>query len=264
MIVENLKVPAWGGLVTINVQVKGQGPDLIYFHPAAGMAWDPFLDELARSYRVHAPEFPGTTPGNPYDIHKVDCLPDAVLIYEEAIRALGLKQPLAIGQSFGGMIALELASSYPDIFSRLIVLDPIGLWKPSHPVTNWIEAAPADLPKILFKDPASSAAQAMLAVPDDPETAVLATAQLIWNLGATGKFVWPIPEKGLSKRLHRVKAPVLIVWGEDDALISSAYAADLGRQIAGSRVEIVKDCGHIPQVEKHDDTMAIVRPFLAA
>ena len=32
-------------------------------------------------------------------------------------------------------------------------------------------------------------------------------ADLVWALGATGKFVWPIPDKGLKKRLHRIKAP---------------------------------------------------------
>ncbi|MDB6180036.1 alpha/beta fold hydrolase [Paracoccus fistulariae] len=262
--VENRKVPVWNGRVTMNVQIKGSGPDLVYFHPASGMAWDPFLDELAKSYRIHAPEFPGTTPGNPYDIHKIDDLADAVLIYEETLRGLGLNQPLAVGQSFGGMMALELASSFPEIFSRLVVLDPIGLWTEAHPVTNWIEAPAPALPAILFKNPASAPAQAMLALPEDPEAAILATAQLVWNLGATGKMVWPIPDKGLSKRLHRLTAPALIVWGEEDALISSAYAGLLGERIKGSRVEIIRDCGHIPQVEKHPETMTVVQPFLAA
>ena len=55
------------------------------------------------------------------------------------------------------------------------------------------------------------------------------TADLVWALGATGKFVWPIPDKGLKKRLHRVKAPTLIVWGEDDALVSSAYAKEFAQ-----------------------------------
>ena len=47
---------------------------------------------------------------------------------------------------------------------------------------------------------------------------------MVWARGCTGKFVWPIPEKGLRTRLHRVTAPTLIVWGADDALIPVGYA----------------------------------------
>ena len=258
------KVPVWNRRIDLNFQIRGHGPALIYFHPAAGLGWDPFLEKLAKSYTVYAPEFPGTTPGNPYAIHQVDDLADAVLIYEEAIRGLNLSGAVAVGQSFGGMVALEIAAAFPGIFSKLIVLDPIGLWRAEAPVANWIEAPPDKLPAMLFKDPTRPAAQAMLAMPTEPEAAVVVTAQLVWNLGATGKMVWPIPDRGMEKRLHRVNAPTLIVWGEDDALISSSYANELGRRIAGSRVEVVADCGHIPQVEQCEITLRLVCDFLDA
>ena len=162
------------------------------------------------------------------------------------------------------MVALEIAAAFPGVFSKLIVLDPIGLWREEAPVADWIGAPPDKLPAMLFKDPTCPAAQAMFAMPTEPEAAVVATAQLIWNLGATGKMVWPIPDRGMEKRLHRVNAPTLIVWGEDDALISSSYASELGRRISGSRVEIVADCGHIPQVEQCQTTLRLVADFLGA
>jgi len=258
------KISVWNGRINLNFRIKGQGPALVYFHPAAGLAWDPFLDRLSESYTVHAPEFPGTTLGDPHAIHQVDDLADAVFIYEEAIRSAGLAGAIAIGQSFGGMMAIELAAAFPGLFSKLVVLDPIGLWRDEAPVANWISASPQDLPAMLFKNPMGPAAQAALAMPSEPEAAVLATAQLIWNLGATGKMVWPIPDRGLEKRLHRVKTPALIVWGEDDALIASSYAHELGRRIKGSRVEIVADCGHIPQVEQFQTTSRLVDDFLDA
>src|SRR5580658_5053932 len=117
---------------------------------------------------------------------------------------------------------------------------------------------------MLFKDPTRPAAQTMLAMPTEPEAAAVATAQLIWNLGATGKMVWPIPDRGMEKRLHRVIAPTLIVWGEDEALISSCYAGEIGKRIAGSRVELVSDCGHIPQVEQCETALRLVGDFLDA
>ena len=89
-----------------------------------------------------------------------------------------------------------------------------------------------------------------------------AIAGLAWAIGCTAKFVWPIPEKGLSKRLHRIDAPMLIVWGKQDRLVSSAYATEFGRRIAGSRVEIIDECGHIPQLEQPEQTYALVGEFL--
>lgn len=89
-------------------------------------------------------------------------------------------------------------------------------------------------------------------------------SNLGWALGCTGTFVWPIPEKGPHKRLHRVTAPTLILWGEDDLLVPAAYANEFGAAIAGSRAEIVRDAGHIPQAEQMETTLALVRDFLSA
>ena len=69
-------------------------------------------------------------------------------------------------------------------------------------------------------------------MPEDPDAAATLIADLVWALGATGKFVWPIPDKGLKKRMHRIKAKALIVWGEDDALVSSVYANEFAARIA--------------------------------
>lgn len=255
-------VPAWNDRVTIRVRTGGSGPPLVYLHPAAGLAWDPFLDKLAHGHTIYAPEFPGTTPGDPYAIHQVDDLWDTVLIYEQTLRELGLSGVPVVGQSFGGMLAAELAAAYPALFSRVVLLDPVGLWRDDAPVANWIAAAPAELPGLLFADPAGEAAQAMLALPADPDALASAQAAMVWNLGATGKLCWPIPDRGLHKRLHRITAPTLIVWGEQDALASPVYAGEFRSRIANSRVEIIPKSGHIPQVEQMDTTYAAVSAFL--
>lgn len=255
-------VSTWDGRVTIRVRVGGDGPPLVYLHPSAGLTWDPFLDRLATRYTVYAPEFPGTTPGDPYAIHQVDDLWDAVLIYEQALRELGLSGVPVIGQSFGGMLAADLAAAYPDLFSHIVLFDPIGLWRDDAPVANWIAAPPDQLPGLLFADPGGEAAQAMLAMPEDPDALASAQAALVWNLGATGKLCWPIPDRGLRKRLHRISSPTLIVWGEQDALISPVYAEEFRTRIEDSRVEIIPKSGHIPQVEQMEATYAAVSAFL--
>jgi pimeloyl-ACP methyl ester carboxylesterase len=167
-------IPVWNGEINLDVQIRGAGPALIYFHPAAGMAWDPFLEQLARRFTIYAPEFPGTSVGNPYAIHHVHDLSEAVMLYEEALRKLGLGGAPAIGQSFGGMLALELAAAYPGIFTRLVVLDPIGLWSENAPVANWMERPIEELPALLFKNPESVEAKAALALPAEREPAIKA------------------------------------------------------------------------------------------
>src|SRR5437588_11721930 len=94
-------VPVWNRRLNIRVKVAGAGAPLLYLHPAAGLAWDPFLSHLAESFTVYAPEFPGTSVGDPYAIHVIDHLSDVVLMYEEVVRTLGLHKPVVVAQSFG-------------------------------------------------------------------------------------------------------------------------------------------------------------------
>jgi pimeloyl-ACP methyl ester carboxylesterase len=82
-------------------------------------------------------------------------------------------------------------------------------------------------------------------------------------MGATGKFLWPIPDKGLRKRIHRVQTPTLVVWGKEDRLVPPVYAEEFARRIAGARVEIVDQAGHAPHLEQPDAVARLVRDFLS-
>ncbi|MFM9882809.1 MAG: alpha/beta fold hydrolase [Burkholderiales bacterium] len=257
-------VDVWGGRIKLRFKIAGSGAPLLYLHAAGGLFFDPFLAALSKRYTIFAPEVPGTSAGDANAIHQVDDLWDLVLIYEEAIRKLGFDSaPVVIGQSFGGMLAAELAAHFPTHFKKMVLLGPIGLRQDGLPITNWMTTPPPALPALLFKNPAHPAAMAMFTPPADPELAVSQTAALVWALGCTGKFVWPLAEKGLRKRLHRVVAPTLIVWGEDDSLISSGYAKVFGSAIKGSRIEIIPNCGHIPQMEQGETTLKLVQAFLS-
>lgn len=255
-------VPVWGDRIGLRVQVRGSGPPLVFLHPAAGFAWDPFLEELAETRTVYAPLVPGTSPEDPDAIDEVRDLGELVLIVQEGLLALGLEGADIVGSSFGGMLACELQATFPGMFGRLVLLDPIGLWRDDAPVVNWLMAGPADLPALLFADPSSPAAQEMLALPEDHGQMADAIAAVTWAMGCTAKFVWPVPERGLARRLHRLTAETLVIWGREDALVSSVYAEEFGRRIAGARVEILEGCGHVPQVEKREETLQLVREFL--
>ena len=250
------------GTVSFSVAVMGEGPPLVYLHPAGGLEFDTFIEDLATRHTVYAPRFPGTVPDAPYEIHKLPTLVDVILAYEELVRALGIERPVLVGQSFGGMLAAELAAFFPNLPKAIVLLDPIGLWREDLPIANWTTLPLEDLPALLFHDLDCAGARAMTEVPDDPDAMADAVASLTWALGCTAKFVWPIPDNGLGRRLHRVVAPTLIVWGDRDRLIPASYANEFATRITGSRVLLVPDCGHIPQVERPDVVIPQVAAFL--
>lgn len=258
------RIAVWQGRVPIRVHVKGSGPPVVFFHGPWGLTWGPFLDALARDGTVYAPEHPGTTPGEPDTVHEVDGLWDLVLCYDEVLDGLGVSEAVLVGHSFGGMVACEVAALRPSRVRRLVLIDPIGLWRDDAPVVNWMLEAPLDLAGYVFHDPRSPAAQTLFGIPEDPEEGAMARTRLTWAMGSTGKFIWPIPDKGLRKRIHRIRTvPTLLVWGQDDRLVPLAYAEEFARRLAGARTALVKDAGHAPHLEQPDATARLVQAFLA-
>ena len=252
-------VAVWDGKVRIRVQSKGSGPALVFFHGPWGLTWDPFLDELAKSFTVHAPEHPGTTPETPDDVYHLDGLWDLVLCYDELFQALGLEAAALVGHSFGGMLACELAAAYPARARRLALIAPLGFWRDADRVVNWMMLDPARLPEYVFRDPKGEAAQRLFGGAE-PEARV----RLMWAMGATGKFIWPIPDKGLKKRAHRVTAPTLLVWGKEDRLVPPVYADEFTQRIPGARVQTVEGAGHVPHLERPEVVARMIREFVAA
>ena len=120
------------------------------------------------------------------------------------------------------------------------------------------------MPELLFHDPAGPAARAALALPEDPDVAAAAIAAQVWATGATGKFAWPIPDRRLRAQLHRLSAPVLLVWGRQDRLVPAGYADEWEAELPDSRVVLIDDCGHVPQAERFAETAAAVAAFLDA
>jgi len=256
----------WNDELEIHVQVAGSGPPLVFLHAAGGLRWGEFLDRLAESYTVYAPQLPGTHPSDQHAIHKVETFADLLLMYEELVHALGVAGAPVIGESFGGMIAADLSAHFPSLFSKLVLLAPAGLWLDDHPprVFELTAAKPEEVPAYLFANPDSDVAKAFFALPEDPELIPGIVAALVWAQGCSGKFLWPFPDQGGAKRLHRVTAPTLIVFGSEDRVMPAVYGEEYARRIAGSRLEIIEDCGHIPHVEELERTLELVSSFLSA
>ena len=178
------------------------------------------------------------------------------------LKGLDLGPAVLVGHSFGGMVAAEVAATNPKRVSKLVLLSSIGLWRDDTPVKNWMSMAPEALVKEVFYEPNSPLAKRIFGLPEDPEERVTAQIQGTWNLACTGKFVWPIPDKGLKKRLHRIQAPTLVVWGQHDGLVPPIYAQEFTDRIAGSRAEIIDKASHVPQLEQLETVSRIVQDFL--
>ncbi|HLW70299.1 MAG TPA: alpha/beta fold hydrolase [Candidatus Binataceae bacterium] len=251
-------VTLWENKVNARVKVAGQGPPLVFLHSGYGLIWSDFLDQLARDFTVYAPEHPGTSEGDPDSIKGLDDFWDLVLFYYELFDKLGLDAPALVGHSFGGMVAAELAATNPKRVDKLVLIDSLGLWRDDTPIKNYMVAPQADLDPLFFHDTNHPARKLVFMNPEEPDSIIRVT----WALGCTGKFIWPIPDKGLRKRAHRIAAPTLLIWGKEDGLTKSIYADDFKQLIPGARIEMVAGAGHMAPFEQPAAIAALVRDFI--
>ncbi len=253
----------WQNRIETEVEIAGSGPPVVYLHGPWGLAPDrPFIGRLAEAHTVFAPRFPGTTPGNPDAVHALDSWLDLVVYQGELFDALALSAPALVGHSFGGLLAAELSAALPKSVGRLVLIDPVGLWRDDLPVRNWMLLAEEARRPTLFADAGGVAASAFAEVPSDPALRVDALAQFVWAQACTGKFVWPIADRGLKHRIHRIAAPTLIIWGAADRIVAPSYAEEFAKQIPGARVELIDEAGHLPHLERLDPVTKLATEFL--
>jgi pimeloyl-ACP methyl ester carboxylesterase len=251
-----------GGKFQVQLEEGGAGPNLLYLHGAGGYTgWTPFLDALAENYHVYAPAHPGVA--GTLGLEYLDDLWDLVLFYEELMDGLGLDRSHVLGHSYGGLLAAELAAHRPDRVERLALVAPLGLWLKDAPVADFFMLTPSERDPLLWHDPESEAAKGYGARPEDPQERMEADLDRTRTLSAIGKFVWPIPDKGLPKRAHRITAPTLLLWGDSDGIVPPVYGPAFQGLLPNATLEVIEKCGHIPQLERPQEFLAAVTGFLA-
>jgi pimeloyl-ACP methyl ester carboxylesterase len=139
---------------------------------------------------------------------------------------------------------------------------PLGLWNPAYPVLDFFAADPADLARALYHDLDSPVARAAAEIPREGDPYVHYTLERAKSLATAAKYLWPIPNRGLNKRLHRVKAPTLLVWGASDGLCPSRYGDDFRAGIKNAELVVLKNAGHLLQVECPAKVAELVGAFL--
>jgi pimeloyl-ACP methyl ester carboxylesterase len=232
-----------GGAVTFKVLAAGRGAPLVYFHSYfERSAWSPFLDLLARSFSVFAPAHPGVAGSS--GIETLDDLLDLTLAYDELFTALGVERAHLVGHSFGAMAAAELAAVFPVRAQSLTLASPLGLWRDDAPPADILILPADELAAVLWRDPTSRVAVEWAAGSGgDPED-IAAQVESLQRRSSMAKFVWPIPDKGLRRRLHRIAAPTLLVWGDEDRANPVVYAEEWQRRVKGAALRLLPG-GHM-------------------
>jgi pimeloyl-ACP methyl ester carboxylesterase len=138
-----------------------------------------------------------------------------------------------------------------------VLIAPIGLWRDDAPIPD-IAGVPAErLPGLVLADPTSPLADMLTPPADDPQALFEAALRMASIL----HFIWPLPDKGLRRRIHRVSAPTILIWGERDALVPPVYADEFAALLHARKV-LIADAGHLPQLEQPEPVSQAVLGFL--
>ena len=252
----------------IQVFRGGEGPALVYLHSAGGESTNPALEDLTSSYSVTVPVFPGF--GESEGIEQIDTMEDAVFHLLDVWDLLDLDDPMVVGLSLGGWMALELATRYPERTGALVLVNPVGLYLPDAPIAEMFGRSPAELAEMLFADQSHPIAQAMHQMAEftgdvgkDVEIPIEMILPVWKAISATAKLGWDpyLHNPKLRGRLGRISAPTLVVAGAQDGLVPLAHAETYAAEIAGARLEVVEDAAHWLPFEQPDALAALVRGF---
>jgi pimeloyl-ACP methyl ester carboxylesterase len=238
----------------------GNGPPFVYLHSTLGESfrWLPFYETWAKHFTVFVPTHPGF--GQSGGFEQISSIEDMAFHYVELFDALGLDEVILGGVSLGGWIAAEFALRWPERVKKLWLSGSPGLWLDEHPLPDLfrVMAEPPRLREMLFHDPNSYIAKMIIADDADDERR-LAGYQAMTVLA---RLVWERPyDPKLPARLHRVKCPVLLLWGEHDRLVPAAYAAAWKKCLPQAQVQLLAGCGHLGMFEKEAEFVAAVRTF---
>ena len=242
---------------SVTLKRGGAGRSLLYLHGAnAAPAIQPFMEELAREFDVFVPEHPGF--GGSDEPEWLDNIHDLAYFYLDFMERLDLRDAIVIGSSIGGWLALEIAVRDASRIRALSLVAPAGIHVAGLAKGDVFLWPPEERVRKLFFD--QSLAERVLAQPAVPQDVADKNLHTLARLAWEPRFYDP----HLSKWLHRIKVPLQIVWGERDRLIAPEYAAEYKKLIPHARVDIVPQCGHLPQSEKPDAYLRLFREFASS
>jgi pimeloyl-ACP methyl ester carboxylesterase len=252
-------VEVWGG--KCRIVEAGEGPRVGVLPGHGGLPrWTPFLDRLCRAHRVVLLSLPGF-PGSNAQHEEIDSHTDWICATLDLLEEAELGGADLLASSTAAMLAAEVAVFAPGFVRKLSLAGPYGIFDSNDPTIDFFAHTPAEMRELLCKHPARY--DEAFAEPDRPAELAEWRLAALRAQAASARFTWPLGDKGLRNRLHRLTMPVQIVWGREDRLIPPAYAEHF--EAAMGRVAdktIVDDAGHLVWVDRPEESAAAILRFL--
>ena len=237
----------------------GSGEPLLFLHHFLGLAVsEAALTRLAASFDVIAPYVPGFGPAKDQLTEFDDGPLDLVLHFGDFLDALSIPEAHVAGIGIGAWMAAEIAAITPARVKRLVLINPLGLWRDDIAGEDPFAQHPGFPSRVLF------------AARDGRETLWLAGrdkmdahVEELLNLRAGARFLWPIPDTGIHKRLPRISAPSLVVTSEEDVVVPAAYGPLWQESIDGAQLASLPGAGHVAELDQPDATARLISEFMA-
>jgi pimeloyl-ACP methyl ester carboxylesterase len=262
------------GVGTVELRRGGERADhqapIVYLHSATGEgAGVTFLELLADHGEVVAPVFPGF--GESEGIERIDDIEDAAFHLLDVWDRLGLRDPVVVGLSLGGWLALELLTRWPERARRLVLINPVGLHLPGARIGDIFGRSPGELAVDLFADQSHPLAQLMHSLDqlgNDPVNSGGIPFELVApvarTMAATARIGWDpyLHNPKLRGRLGRVTQPTLVVRGAKDGLVPAPHARTFAAELPDARLVVVDDAAHLAPLEQPDELARLVAGFV--
>jgi pimeloyl-ACP methyl ester carboxylesterase len=238
----------------------GSGPKLGFLAGYGGLPrWMPFLDELAKSRTLVVPSLPGF-PGGDRGHSVLDSHLDWLLAVRDTLEQAGLAGADLAGSSVGASLAAEVAALWPLMVGKLALVAPFGLFDEKNPPTDpWAQRGDV-VPGLMCADP--EIWKAMKAVPEGANSVEWPIEQVRAN-EAAARIFWPLGNTRIEKRLGLIKAPTLLLWGEQDKIMPRSYAEVFARGIAGpTTIKTIEGAGHLAELDKPVEVAGEILAFM--
>lgn len=245
---------------TVRYYDIGRGSPLVLLHGIGGDAddWAFCLQPLSSSHRVIALDMLGFGRSDkPFIAY---CIEFWVEVLERFLQNVDIRRATLIGNSLGGWIAAAFALQRPDAVDKLVLVDAAGVWGNTTelPIDLHISSRRhmRQVCEFLFYDKSlASDALIDLAYEQHLERGDGHTIHRALETLRSGR-------EFLDKKLSALTSPTLIVWGEQDALIPVETGRGMQKLIPGSSLEVIPQCGHMPELEKPAELVRCVLEFV--
>lgn len=238
--------------LTLTVDDRGSGPAMLVLHGGGGpLTVAGFVEAMSAHSRVIAPVHPGFggTP-RPDDFDSVEKLADT---YAALLERLALTDVLVVGFSIGGWIANALALRAGARLRGVVLVNGAGIVVDGEPCADVFSLTPPQLSALSFHDPARFGIDPSK-LSDAQKAGMAANMKTLAVYGRARDMGDP----ALRTRLAGVRVPVLVVWGESDRVVTPAYGRAVAASFPNARLEIIAQCGHMPQIEQPQRLLELV------